>query len=169
VAGNKITNLREVVEAEIRHRGLESRDIRAREIRHRSVDLDRLTVHRLDYDTSIGREVFLQFVTSEDRIAAFLRLSLPGGSVDIPEIDSSAMIREVHVYGHLATIGQKQGVRSQHLGLGRDLITRAKGIAAAAGYRDLAVISAVGTRPYYRKLGFTDGPLYQHLDLSGSP
>ncbi|MGB5174028.1 MAG: tRNA uridine(34) 5-carboxymethylaminomethyl modification radical SAM/GNAT enzyme Elp3 [Thermoanaerobaculia bacterium] len=166
VTGNKVTNLRQVAEEEIRLRGLESRDIRAREIRHRSVDPSRLTLRRLDYDTGLGREVFLQFVTPEDRIAAFLRLSLPARQIQIPEIESSAMIREVHVYGHLAAIGQRQGARSQHLGLGRRLIRRARKIATEKNYRNLAVISAVGTRPYYRRLGFSDGPLYQHLELN---
>ncbi len=166
VTGNKVTNLRQVAEEEIRLRGLESRDIRAREIRHRSVDPSRLTLRRLDYDTGLGREVFLQFVTPEDRIAAFLRLSLPARRIQIPEIESSAMIREVHVYGHLAAIGQRQGARSQHLGLGRRLIRRARKIATDKNYRNLAVISAVGTRPYYRRLGFSDGPLYQHLELN---
>ncbi|MGB5402050.1 MAG: tRNA uridine(34) 5-carboxymethylaminomethyl modification radical SAM/GNAT enzyme Elp3 [Thermoanaerobaculia bacterium] len=166
VTGNKVTNLRQVAEDEIRLRGLESRDIRAREIRHRSVDPSRLTLRRLDYDTGLGREVFLQFVTPEDRIAAFLRLSLPARQIQIPEIESSAMIREVHVYGHLAAIGQRQGARSQHLGLGRRLIRRARKIATEKNYRNLAVISAVGTRPYYRRLGFSDGPLYQHLELN---
>ncbi|MGB5293877.1 MAG: tRNA uridine(34) 5-carboxymethylaminomethyl modification radical SAM/GNAT enzyme Elp3 [Thermoanaerobaculia bacterium] len=166
VTGNKVTNLRQVAEEEIRLRGLESRDIRAREIRHRSVDPSRLTLRRLDYDTGLGREVFLQFVTPEDRIAAFLRLSLPARRIQIPEIESSAMIREVHVYGHLAAIGQRQGARSQHLGLGRRLIRRARKIATEKNYRNLAVISAVGTRPYYRRLGFSDGPLYQHLELN---
>ncbi len=168
VTGNKVTNLRELAEEEIRLGGHESRDIRAREIRHRSVDPSTLTLRRTDYDTSIGRETFLQFVTPEDRIAAFLRLSLPQRPIPIPEIQKSAMIREVHVYGHLAAIGQRQGVRSQHLGLGRDLIARAEAIATESRFENLAVISAVGTRPYYRKLGFTDGPLYQHLALSKS-
>ena len=31
----------------------------------------------------------------------------------------------------------------------------------------LAVISAVGTREWYRRLGFRDGKLYQHLDCDG--
>ena len=168
VTGNKVTNLREIAEEEIRLGGHESRDIRAREIRHRGVDPSTLTLRRTDYDTSIGREVFLQFVTPEDRIAAFLRLSLPERPIPIPEIQKSAMIREVHVYGHLAAIGQREGVRSQHLGLGRDLIARAEAIATASRFENLAVISAVGTRPYYRKLGFADGPLYQHLALSTS-
>ena len=55
----------------------------------------------------------------------------------------------------------------QHRGLGRSLLARAAELARGAGYRDLAVISAVGTRAYYRRQGFADGPLYQHLPLDG--
>ena len=166
VTGNKVTNLRQVVERELQLRGQMGRDIRAREIRHRSVSPGTLSLRRTDYDTSIGREVFLQYVTAEDRIAAFLRLSLPDGGSPIPEIAQSAMIREVHVYGHLAALGYRDGIRSQHQGLGRELIAQAGEIAAEADFDHLAVISAIGTRPYYRKLGFTDGPLYQHRPLS---
>ena len=166
VDGSRVTNLRETVETRMRARGLERRDIRAREIRHRNVDPDHLELQSQDYDTSIGREVFLQLVTPTDHIAAFLRLSLPRkGEVDIAEIADSAMIREVHVYGLLAGIGQKRGMRSQHLGLGRKLIEEAAAIAARQQYRNLAVISAIGTRHYYRQNGFEDGELYQHRVL----
>jgi elongator complex protein 3 len=168
VTGNKVTNLREVAEKELQLRGQESRDIRAREIRHHRVSPGTLTLRRTDYDTSIGKEVFLQYVTPEDRIAAFLRLSLPDCGSPIEEIAQSAMIREVHVYGHLAALGYRDGVRSQHRGLGRELIAQAEGIAAEADFENLAVISAVGTRPYYRELGFSDGPLYQHRSLDTS-
>ncbi len=114
------------------------------------------------YATSIGEERFLQYVTPDDRLAAFLRLSLPAEPVEIDEIATSAMIREVHVYGRLVGIGERRDGRSQHLGLGSRLIERAAELAAQAGFSDLAVISAVGTRDYYRRLGFTDGALYQH-------
>jgi elongator complex protein 3 len=52
------------------------------------------------------------------------------------------------------------------MGLGRKLIDRAREIAAKAGHRDLAVISAVGTRAYYRGLDFEDGRLYQHVRIA---
>ena len=110
---------------------------------------------RDSYETSLGREHFLQLVTPEDRLAAFLRLSLPAS-------DGSAMIREVHVYGVAADLGERSPGKAQHLGLGRRLVARAARLAAEAGYRDLAVISAVGTRDYYRALGFRDRGLYQY-------
>jgi elongator complex protein 3 len=69
----------------------------------------------------------------------------------------------VHVYGESLELGRRSGGRAQHIGLGRRLVERARTLATEAGYDDLAVISAVGTRAWYRGLGFTDGPLYQHL------
>lgn len=176
LVGNKVTNLREVVERRLAARGLGSRDIRAREVRRRAAAPEELSLDRQDYETSLGREVFLQFVDGERRLAGFCRLSLPSAPVAIPEIGGSAMIREVHVYGTLAGFGAgvKSGageIHTQHRGLGRRLVEAAAEIAAEAGFEDLAVISAIGTRDYYRGLGFGDGELYQHraLGAEGSP
>ena len=166
VVGNKMTNLRQVADEELRHRGLVCRDIRSREVRHRPVAQQELELKTTEYDTSVGREVFVQYVTREDRIAALLRLLLPDHPGPIEELEESAIIREIHVYGLLVSIGERQDGRSQHLGLGRSLVQLATETARAAGFEDLAVISSVGTREYYRSLGFVDGPLYQHLDLS---
>jgi elongator complex protein 3 len=168
VTGNKTTNFREVVEKSLASQGLKSRDIRAREVRGQQVSAEDLRLDRVEYETSIGREIFLQFVTEEDRLAGFLRLSLPAESVFLPEIQESAMIREVHVYGRVVGIGKQNVGRSQHLGLGRRLVEEAVRLAVESGYRDLAVISSVGTREYYRGLGFDDGELYQHRALMNS-
>ncbi len=166
VVGNKKTNFRELVEEELRRRGLASRDIRSREVRRRRIEPEELTLRRVDYETSIGSEIFLQYVTPQDRLAGFLRLALPRRRAGIPEIRGSALIREVHVYGRLAAIGDRTEGRAQHAGLGRSLVDEAACVARRAGYRDLAVISSVGTREYYRTLGFTDGKLYQHRRLA---
>jgi elongator complex protein 3 len=156
--GNKLTNFREVVTAHLADQGFRSRDIREREIRGRPCDPERLSLSSTGYDTSLGREHFLQFATPEDRLAAFLRLSLPTNG-------GSAMIREVHVYGVAADLGERSPQKAQHLGLGRRLIERAARLAAEAGHREIAVISAVGTRDYYRALGFRDRGLYQYRSL----
>jgi elongator complex protein 3 len=166
VDGNKLTNFRELAERALAERGLASRDIRAREVRDSEVRRDELELRRQEFETSLGSEIFLQFVTPDDRLAGFLRLSLPDRAVEMDEIRDSAMIPEVHVYGRLVEIGQRDSGRSQHLGLGRSLIEAATGIAAERGFANLAVISSVGTREYYRGLGFEDGPLYQHLKLA---
>ncbi len=158
LAGNKLTNFRELVTSRLAEQGLRSRDIREREIRGRPYDPGRLRLRSTVYDTSLGREHFLQFVTPGDRVAALLRLSLPASG-------DGAMIREVHVYGVAADLGERSPRKAQHSGLGRRLVEEAARLSAEAGHRDLAVISAVGTRDYYRSLGFHDRGLYQHRGL----
>jgi elongator complex protein 3 len=166
LVGNKMTNFRLVAEAALGERGWVCRDIRAREIRDSRMELEELELEQIPYETSVGKDVFLQFVTGENKIVAFLRLCLPDTESYIDELDGSALIREVHVYGTAVNIGKKGGRNSQHLGLGTRLIHRARDLARDADFSDLAVISSVGTREYYRKLGFRDGTLYQHLSMS---
>ena len=82
----------------------------------------------------------------------------------LPIREGEAMIREVHVYGMATQLGA-DGTSAQHLGLGRRLVERACAIAREAGYGHVNVISAVGTREYYRHLGFCDHGLYQRKEL----
>ncbi len=166
VTGEMTTNFRQVVERALDARGQRSADIRAREIRHQAVDPDALALDVAAYESSIGVELFLQFITPQRQIAAFLRLSLPSEPLLVPELDGAAMIREVHVYGQSLAVGDEAPGRAQHSGLGARLIEQAASIARERGYRRLAVISAVGTRAYYRKRGFADGHLYQLRDLT---
>jgi elongator complex protein 3 len=167
VAGNKLTNFRQIAENDLLKNGKKSKDIRAREIKQREVCEDEIELDVTQYETTVSTEVFLQYVTKDDHsIAGFLRLSLPKKPSFIGEIADEAMIREVHVYGNLVTIGSKSEGNTQHLGLGTRLITEAKRIAAKNNFKKLAVISAVGTREYYRSRGFSDGELYQHIDCS---
>jgi elongator complex protein 3 len=166
VVGNKLTNFRQIAEQELIRRGGCCVDIRAREIRDGRFDQDALVLHETRYETGIGEERFLEFVTETDRIVAFLRLALPRQRSPIDEIGESALIREVHVYGAALELGARPAARAQHRGLGQRLIEAAAAAARTAGYADLAVISAIGTRPYYRMQGFADGALYQHRALA---
>lgn len=163
VDGNRKTNFRQIVEDHLAAGGERSSDIRAREVRHRRVQTDALSLDRAAYATSAGEEVFLQFIAPDRSIAGFLRLSLPDRSLPslVDELEGAAIIREVHVYGQAVDIGDAQPGRAQHSGLGTMLISAAEQIAQEHGYQRLAVISAVGTRAYYRKRGFSDGKLYQ--------
>ena len=167
VDGNQLTNFRQLVEREMARRGLSSGDIRAREVRFRDLSAVELRLDERRYATSIGDEVFLQWLTPERAIAGFARLALPREEALLEELRGAAIIREVHIYGQALGIGAAAGAETQHRGLGRQLIERCQAIAAAAGYGQLAVISAMGTRGYYRRLGFADGPLYQTLELTG--
>lgn len=165
VVGNKLTNFRQVVDREMKAREVRGGDIRSREIRNRTVTPEDLHLDEIWYDAGSCEEVFLQYITADRHIAAFLRLSLPTESPITPELENAAMIREVHVYGQSLQIGQEETGRAQHAGLGKTLIERAADIARARGYQYLAVISAIGTREYYRKRGFEDGQLYQIREL----
>ena len=165
VEGNKHTNFRQIAEQDLQKRGKKSADIRAREIKNRTVTDDDLRLDQISYDTSAGTEIFLQYITKDDRsIAGFLRLSLPNKNSFIDELKGKAIIREVHVYGNVVNIGEKSEGKTQHLGLGTRLLTKARKLASIYGFKSLAVISAVGTREYYRSRGFSDGQLYQHID-----
>ncbi|MFO7321099.1 MAG: tRNA uridine(34) 5-carboxymethylaminomethyl modification radical SAM/GNAT enzyme Elp3 [Chloroflexota bacterium] len=165
VDGNRMTNFRQVVEDELARRGLRSRDIRAREVRHRRVDPAQLFLDVQWYETACSTEAFLQFIDAERTIAGFLRLSLPAEPPLTDELEGAAMIREVHVYGQAVEIGEALPGKAQHAGLGTQLIEHAAQLAAERGFDRLAVISAVGTRAYYRKRGFDDGRLYQIRQL----
>jgi elongator complex protein 3 len=167
VAGNRLSNFREIAEQALRARGQRSVEIRSREIRHSRVGLGS-TLRTTAYATSVAEERFIEFVTDDDRILGFCRLSLPRAPSFMAEIASSALLREVHVYGASLSLGERHGEHAQHRGFGRRLIDEAARQAALAGHANLAVISAVGTRPYYRARGFHDGRLYQHRALSGS-
>jgi elongator complex protein 3 len=164
-AGTHRANLRELAQAALAQRGVAPCEIRSREIRGGQVDPEALRAEERGYATSIGRELFLEEATPEGRLAGFLRLSLPCGTAPLPELEGSALVRELHVYGAALEIGRQPGGEAQHRGLGRRLLLRAAERAREAGYRDLAVISAMGTRAYYRRRGFSDGPLYQHHPL----
>lgn len=165
VDGNKKVNLREVVEAQADRLAAQN-DTPIQEIRHRELagaqtEIGELSLIDFEYETSNTNEHFLQWVTPENRIAGFLRLSLPCQH-EVEKLQETegafpievgqAMIREVHVYGKVAQL-HGEGQNAQHRGLGKALVERACEIALDAGYRSINVISAIGTRGYYARLG----------------
>ena len=166
MTGNKKVNLRQLVDLELAKRARPVQEIRSREIAFGAAANDELSLSEVTYETTNTREVFLQWVTPDNRIAGFLRLSMPNAdyvdarAADLPIHAGEAMIREAHVYGRVAGLHQG-GENAQHRGLGRKLIKRACDIARENGYAVINVISAIGTRGYYRKQGFADNGLYQ--------
>ena len=170
MTGNKKVNLRQLVDLELAKRAQPVQEIRSREIAFGAAANDELSLSEIAYETTNTREVFLQWVAPGNRIAGFLRLSMPNADyIDahvtaLPIDAGEAMIREVHVYGRVAGLHQG-GENAQHRGLGRMLIERACDIARENGYTAINVISAIGTRGYYRKQGFADNGLYQQRSL----
>jgi elongator complex protein 3 len=55
----------------------------------------------------------------------------------------------------------------QHRGYGKELIEHAEKTASESGYEKLAVISGIGARDYYRKLGYTLDGFYMSKTLKG--
>lgn len=168
VAGNKRTSLRMDVHKEMKKRDVHCECVRCREVRNRHVDENELTLNDLSYPADGAQEHFLSFITPEDRLAGFLRLSLPGADspeTGLTDLDGAALIREVHVYGQAVEVGDSKEGAAQHIGLGTNLLARAEEVAKAAGFDKLAVIAAVGTREYYAGRGFEMGDFYMVKNL----
>lgn len=165
VVGNKKSNFRQMVEEKIRSEKGLIKEIRYREIKNEKVALKDLKLLITRYKTSNSEEYFLEYVTSEDKIVGFLRLSLPTAPLFIPELRKTAIIREIHVYGQTLDVGQEDSGKSQHMGIGTKLIEKAVEITKRNKINGISVISSIGTKVYYRKHCFSDGPLYQHRSV----
>jgi len=170
VAGNKTTNFRQVAEKYIQDRGGKMQDIRSRELKMKEVSMDDLELESIQYKTQVTNEHFISYKTkNDDMIAAFLRLSLPYKEASknnfFKELKNCAIIREVHVYGQVVGIGKKSTGKAQHLGLGTKLLQLAEKISRNNGWTKLAVISAIGTRKYYKNRGFSNCGLYLTKNL----
>jgi elongator complex protein 3 len=170
VAGSTVSNLREVVKRKLSDEGRACRCIRCREVRGEAANVID-AINSIEYETRGGREVFLSVDTDTGKLAAFLRLSLPTDEATaltgIDELRGAAIIREVHVYGPVVELGRSGGDKTQHSGLGAQLLSAAEDRAREAGYDRLAVISAIGTRRYYLKHRFERGELYLIKSLKG--
>lgn len=163
VEGNKRTSLRQDVHAEMRQRGTKCECLRCREVRGKKVNIEKLRLDDLLYQVGAAEEHFISFITPDDKVAGFLRLSLP--MVDAPrtgiaDLAGAAIIREVHVYGQSLEVGAEKHGSAQHAGLGTRLLEEAEQVALKSGFERMAVIAAVGTRAYYLGRGFTRGELY---------
>ena len=174
VEGNKRTSLRQDVHLEMKKRGTRCNCIRCQEVRRHKIDPDTIKLVDEVYQAGATEEHFLSFITPKEKLAGFLRLSLPGlgkqgksiQDIGSDDLQDAAIIREVHIYGQSLEVGRKQPGVAQHSGLGTDLIIEAESIARSKGFKRLAVIAAVGTRRYYLGRGFIRGKLYLYKDLS---
>ena len=152
-AGPKISNLRQLVAEKTK-----CQCIRCREIKGEYKSSSKIILNRINYTASGGQEIFLQFASpNKKKLYALLRLRIPSDyqNSKISALKNSAIIREVHTYGKLASISQRNNKSPQHIGFGKKLIKEAEHIAKKEfGISKIAIISGVGVRDYYRKLEY---------------
>jgi len=169
VEGNSRTSLRQDIQAIMKKRGTICECVRCREVRGKTVDSETLRLDDLTYQAGTAEEHFISFVTLDDGLAGFIRLSLPVKNTTLTgmsDLDNAALIREVHVYGQSLAVGTEQTGAAQHLGLGTRLLEEAENVARKNGFEKLAVISAIGTRHYYLDRGFERGEYYLVKEIS---
>jgi len=157
VEGNRRTSLRQDVQIEMKRRGTHCECVRCREVRGKSIKAESLKLDDMVYQAGTADEHFISYVTPDDKLAGFVRLSLPGKDsprTGISDLAGAALIREVHVYGPSLPVGAEKDGAAQHAGLGTRLLEEAERIAKENGFKRMAVISAVGTRGYYLGRGF---------------
>jgi elongator complex protein 3 len=143
LAGNKITNLRQILQQQ----GVKCDCIRCRESKETTYVKD-FKINIQKYEAADGVEYFIGADSSDDKtLYGFCRLRLSQNSLVAP-----AIIRELHVYGELMPVGHEK--KTQHQGLGKMLLLEAEKIAISAGAKKMAIISGVGVRGYYRKTGY---------------
>ncbi|MFP4523136.1 MAG: tRNA uridine(34) 5-carboxymethylaminomethyl modification radical SAM/GNAT enzyme Elp3 [Candidatus Nanoarchaeia archaeon] len=180
------TNLRQYVDKEIQKRDKHPQEIRSREtgrVAPKQKPVFELVV--TEYKASQGKEFFIAMEDiANNRIAGFCRLRFPSQQLREEITPTTALIRELHVYGAAKELNSGVGAQSleqkntkqgdvqvgsnkgfeigssQHKGFGKKLMKRAEEIAKENGYNHILVISGIGVRQYYKKyLGyFQQGP-----------
>uniref|UniRef100_A0A131XE76 Elongator complex protein 3 n=1 Tax=Hyalomma excavatum TaxID=257692 RepID=A0A131XE76_9ACAR len=169
-------NLRELALARMKDFGTRCRDVRTREVGiqeiHHRVQPDQVELVRRDYVANGGWETFLSYEDPrQDILVGLLRLRKCSPDTFRPElVDGCSIVRELHVYGSVVPVSARDPTKFQHQGFGTLLMEEAERIARDEhGSHKLAVISGVGTRNYYRKLGYElDGPYMSKL-LTANP
>ena len=168
-AGVDRSNLRQMVSRKLRERGLRCRCIRCREVGHRWLK-DKLKPTPDDVEILIGKEEASEgedvFISAEDTVKdtliGYLRLRIPSEKAHRPEInpETTAIVRELHVYGPLVPVGERSAEAWQHKGYGEILLSKAEQISSEDyDRRKIVVISGLGAKQYYKRLGYDyDGP-----------
>jgi elongator complex protein 3 len=161
-AGVKNGNLRELALERLSERGKRCRCIRCREIGHRTlkdnvaVDAESVQMIYREYEVSGGKEFFISMEDPDsDTLVGYIRLRMPSEKSTRREVDcSSALVRELHVYGPEVPVGRHHPGSWQHIGFGRKLLAEAETKARQAGANRVLVLSALGTKEYYRREGY---------------
>ncbi|HEY9399469.1 MAG TPA: tRNA uridine(34) 5-carboxymethylaminomethyl modification radical SAM/GNAT enzyme Elp3 [Nitrososphaeraceae archaeon] len=171
IYGYKRSNIRQILQQKLREQGLQCSCIRCREVgikKLTSYSHIKISPKRIEYDSSNGKEVFLSLEDNDNKnLFGFLRLRklAKPHRPELREKDGnpSAIVRELHVLGQLVDIGNNNDFMinsSQHRGYGSKLLEIAENIVKDEfGLNTISIISAIGTREYYRKFGYKlNGP-----------
>ncbi|MBR0271217.1 MAG: tRNA uridine(34) 5-carboxymethylaminomethyl modification radical SAM/GNAT enzyme Elp3 [Methanobrevibacter sp.] len=159
-AGVQKSNLGELVYNKLEEHNINCQCIRCREIGHkktsRNYTLEDFKLFKESYNACGGEETFISIEDiNEESIAGFLRFRIPSENTFRPEItDKTALIRELHVYGNMIQIGDKNPSIGQHTGFGERLLREAENLAIDNDKDEIAIISGIGSRNYYRKFGY---------------
>lgn len=171
-SGVETGSLRQLAMQRMSDLGLSCRDIRSREVGihdiHKRVLPSKIELIRRDYVANGGWETFLSYEDPEkDILIGLLRLRKLGSTVFRPELKgATSIVRELHVYGSAVPVHSRNSTQFQHKGYGTLLMEEAERIARDEHVSTkLAVISGVGTRQYYRKLGYSLEGVYMTKSL----
>ena len=159
VSGTTRIDLRKDIEAELRKKNSKIVEIRYREVGFNQSELNfDLKLKITKYKSSGGEEYFLEIVNKDDILFGLLRLRVCANNIPSTKSPTThpikkGIIRELHIYGKELKLGEKGDI-SQHKGLGKWLMEEAEKIAGKNKIKKIEVISGVGVREYYRKLGY---------------
>jgi elongator complex protein 3 len=145
-------NLRQMVSLKMKEKGYHERDIRAREIKS-NVIKEPIRFEKINYTASGGEEYFVSCSDANNFLLGFARLRLPSEFLRAEINANTAIIRELHVYGTSLPLKGQEG-NAQHKGIGKKLLEIAEQIAKENAKNKVLVISGVGVRGYYSKLGY---------------
>jgi elongator complex protein 3 len=170
VAGVKKSNLRQLVYKKTREKGYRCRCIRCREVGHRMreedlrVDPKNVQILAMRYEASEGQEIFISAEDPEnDVLIGYLRVRVPSEKAHRPEVKATpcTIVRELHVYGSLVPVGEHFAEAWQHKGYGSILLAKAERMTVEDyGFKKILVISALGTKQYYKRFGYNYDGVY---------
>lgn len=166
-AGCKNSNLRQLIQERLREIDETCKCIRCREygINKRTeiideISFDEIKLYRLDYDASLGKEIFLSYENKkEDYLIGYLRLRKPSKFAHRPELNDgkTMIVREIKVVGELVPKDSRPNryTQIQHRGFGKLLMENIEKISFEEfDAKKLAVISGIGARDFFRNLGY---------------
>jgi len=164
-AGYKYLNLREFVQKRLAEKGEKCRCIRCREVGHKflkqNISPENLQITTTEYNASGGKEFFISVEdVKHDILVGFARLRIT---------EDKAFLRELHIFGQELPLEDSPDIKLiavQHKGFGKKLLATAEEIAKQHNKQELLVLSGVGVKEYYKKLGYEKKDYYMYKSLS---